>query len=90
MEAKVEWASEPDLTRDLVKADCWLRDCDLAGLGWRARILILMLLIQGPHFENHCAWESWMTDHLTQLGGQQGFPEVEGVQLAFEGWVGFS
>ena len=32
MEAKVEWASEPDLTRDLVKADCWLRDCDLAGL----------------------------------------------------------
>ena len=49
-----------------------------------------MLLIQGPHFENHCAWESWMTDCLTQLGGQKGFQEVEGLQLAFKGWVGFS
>ena len=70
---------------------------DSVGLGFSPQLtsltssqVMLTQLDQGPHFENHCAWESWMTDHLTQLGGQQGFPEVEGVQLAFEGWVGFS
>ena len=42
--------------------------------------MILMLLIQGPHFENHCAWESWMTDCLTQLE----------VRRASQRWKGFS
>lgn len=42
----------------------------------RAGILVLMLLAQGPHFENHHVLGLWRTGHLTQRGGQEGFIEV--------------
>ena len=42
-------------------ADSTPRESDSVGLGWDLRIefltssqMILMLLVQGPHFENHC------------------------------------
>lgn len=73
----LELASEPP--GELVRA----QSAGSQFLGWSARILRLLLLAQGPHFENHHAMGSWRTEYLSQWGGQEGFTEGGVFQLGF-------